>query len=293
MFPQKLGREYPFTSNYLSIDYLPHGENQLHYVDEGEGDPILMLHGNPTWSYYYRNLINEFKSNHRVVVPDHIGSGASKRPKKWSYDLDGHITNVENLVEHLQLKNITLVVHDWGGAIGFGFATRHPELIKRIVILNTAAFHTPDVPKRIKMLRTPVIGEFLMRRMNMFAWPATFMATEKGLSEDVKKGYLWPVQNYDQRIGVSRFVQDIPIASSHRSYGTLKSIEENLETLDCPKLILWGGKDFCFHDDFFNRWLEIYPDARFRYMNDAGHYVIEDAKEECIAEISKFLEDTH
>lgn len=290
MFPQKLGRNYPFESNYLTLENLPHGENQLHYVDEGVGEPMLMLHGNPTWSYYYRNLVNEFKTSHRVVVPDHIGSGASKRPKKWDYTLDGHIKNVEKLVDHLELKNITLVVHDWGGAIGFGFATRRPELIKRIVILNTAAFYTPDVPKRIKMLKTPILGDFLIRRFNMFAWPATFMASAKGLNPDVKKGYLWPNQTYDQRIGVSRFVQDIPSGPSHPTYKTIKEIEDKLEMLDCPKLIVWGGQDFCFHDDFFDKWREIYPEARFRYITEAGHYVLEDAKEEVIAEISNFLE---
>ena len=290
MFPQKLGREYPFTSNYLMLQGLPHGENQMHYVDEGQGEPILMLHGNPTWSFYYRNLIAEFKDTNRVIAPDHIGSGASKRPKNWVYSLENHIHNVEKLVEHLDLKNITLVVHDWGGAIGFGLATRHPELIKRIVILNTAAFYTPDVPKRIKMLRIPVLGEFLIRRMNMFAWPATFMATSKGLSNSAKKGYLWPVKDYDQRIGVSRFVQDIPTTPLHPTYKTLNEIEEKLDELDCPKLIVWGGKDFCFHDDLFYRWLKIYPEARYRYINEAGHFVLEDAKEEVIAEISNFLE---
>ena len=259
-------------------------------MDEGQGEPILMLHGNPTWSYYYRNLIKEFKATHRVIAPDHMGSGASKRPKNWSYTLDGHIKNIESLVEHLDLKNITLVVHDWGGAIGFGFATRNPSLVKRIVILNTAAFYSSDVPKRIKFLRTPVIGPFLIKRLNLFAWPATFMATAKGMSSEVKKGYLWPASSFDQRIGVNGFVQDIPISKEHPSYSTLIDIEAKLGELDCPKLIVWGGKDFCFHDKFFYRWLDFYPTARYRYIREAGHYVLEDAKEEVIAEITNFLE---
>lgn len=292
MFPQSLGRQYPYNSNFLNIKGLPHGENQLHYVDEGEGEPMLMLHGNPTWSFYYRHLIEEFKTSNRVVVPDHIGSGASQRPKKWDYRLEGHIENIEALVEHLGLKDITLVVHDWGGAIGFGFAVRHPELIKRIVILNTAAFFSSDVPKRIKMLKAPVIGDFMIRRLNLFAWPATFMASAKPLHPDVKKGYLWPNKTYDQRIGVSKFVQDIPTTEAHPSFKTLKGIEARLHVLDCPKLLVWGGKDFCFHDDFFERWLKIYPHARYRYINEAGHYVLEDAKEEVIAEISSFMETT-
>ena len=290
MFPQKLGREYPFKSHYLSIKGLPHGENQMHYVDEGVGDPILMLHGNPTWSYYYRNLIKEFSQSNRVIAPDHIGSGASKRPKNWEYSLAGHIENIERLIESLELKNITLVVHDWGGAIGFGVATRNPSNIKRIVILNTAAFHSFDVPKRIKLLKTPLIGEFLIRRLNMFSWPATSMATAKGMNSEIKNGYLWPTQSYDQRIGVAKFVADIPLRKSHKSFQTLKAIEGKLDTVTCPKLIIWGGKDFCFHDDFFHKWLSIYPEARYRYINHAGHYVLEDAKEESIAEIANFLE---
>lgn len=294
MFPQSLGRQYPFQSHFLNLSDLPHGENQMHYVDEGPLDAdesMLMVHGNPTWSFYFRRLISHFSKTVRVVAPDHIGSGASKRPKGWNYQLKGHIDHLEALVDELELKNVTLVVHDWGGAIGFGLAVRRPELFKRIVILNTAAFYLSNIPKRIQMLKTPWLGEVLIRRLNLFAWPATFMASEKPLPNEVKKGYLWPNKNYDQRIGVSGFVKDIPMSKSHPTYQTLVDIESKLHLLNCPKLIVWGGKDFCFDDKFFEKWMKIYPHSKYRYIAEAGHYVLEDAPEEVLSEIANFMEN--
>ncbi|MEX0799556.1 MAG: alpha/beta hydrolase, partial [Bacteriovoracaceae bacterium] len=190
----------------------------------------------------------------------------------------------------LNLKNITLVVHDWGGAIGFGLAARHPSLIKRIVILNTAAFLSPRMPFRISLCKNRLFGDFLVRRLNGFAWPATFMASSKKLSSTVKKGYLLPYSNYQDRKAVSEFVKDIPLKKNHRSYKTLRGIERELPKLVCPKLILWGGKDFCFNDDFFAQWKNIYPDSFHKYYKNAGHYVLEDETEDVIDTIKDFME---
>lgn len=275
---------YPFKSNFLQIDDL-----NYNYVNEGEGDPILMVHGNPTWSFYYRDLIKEFSSTHHVIVPDHIGCGLSSKPQDYEYTLDNHINNLVQLIKFLDLKNITLVVHDWGGAIGFGVATRLPERFKKAVILNTGAFHLDRIPKRIALCKLPVIGPFIVKYLNAFAYPATFMTTVNSMPKNVKEGYLHPYQSFSDRKAVVEFVQDIPMNSSHRSYKTLKEIELKLKTLSFEKLILWGAKDFCFNDDFFVKWKEIYPDARHVYFKDAGHYVIEDKKDECIKEIRNFL----
>ena len=284
--PENLLQEYPFKSHYINVS----DKYRLHYVDEGDGDPILMVHGNPTWSFTFRNLIKEFKKNSRVVVPDHIGCGLSDKPQNYSYQLKDHIDNLETLVNHLGLKNITLIVHDWGGAIGFGLATRAPENIKKIVILNTAAFRSSHIPFRINLCRFPFLGDKLIRHFNAFAWAASFMAVTKKLSPLIKEGYLLPYNNYENRIATSRFVQDIPMEKNHPSYGTIKTIEENLKNVTCPKLILWGGQDFCFNDHFFNRWKEIYPKAENHYFETAGHYVMEDAKKEVISKTKSFLE---
>ncbi len=275
---------YPFQSHFLQL-----GKHNLHYVDEGQGRPILMLHGNPTWSFYYRNLIRTFSPQFRTVVPDHMGCGMSDKPQDYAYTLESHIQNTYKLIQFLGLGKIVLIVHDWGGAIGMGLVTRYPELFDRIVILNTAAFPSKHIPGRINLLRQGRFGEFLTRRFNLFAWPATFMTTEKKLNPAIKKGYLLPYDSYDNRIAVARFVQDIPMEKSHPTFRTLAEIESKLRTLPQPKLILWGGKDFCFDRHFFEKWLEIYPDVTAHWYASAGHYVLEDALDDVSARIWEFI----
>ncbi len=275
---------YPFRSHFLQL-----GKYNLNYVDEGQGQPILMLHGNPTWSFYYRNLISTFKSNYRTVVPDHMGCGLSDKPQDYNYNLETHIHNTYQLIRFLDLKKIILIVHDWGGAIGFGLVTRYPELFDKIVILNTAAYPSPHIPQRINLLRQGKFGEWLTRKFNLFAWPATFMTTTKKLPKFIKAGYLLPYDSWDNRVAVARFVQDIPMDNTHPTYSTLNEIENKLPTLQHPKLILWGGKDFCFNHHFFEKWVSLYPDADAHWFANAGHYVLEDALDEVSLKILNFI----
>ena len=165
---------YPFESKWLDAN-----GGRYHYVDQGEGKVILMLHGNPTWSFFYRNLISHFSRKYRVIAPDHIGCGLSDKPQDWSYKLENHIENVLKLIDHLELKDINLVVHDWGGAIGFGCAVRRPELFKKLTVFNTAAFVSKDIPFRISICRLPGLGKLAVRGFNAFAGSATFMTTVK------------------------------------------------------------------------------------------------------------------
>lgn len=275
---------YPWRHHFLGLKGL-----NLNYVDEGTGPAMLMVHGNPTWSFYYRHLIKAFSSHFRCVVPDHMGCGFSDKPQDYDYSLETHIRNLEKLVAFLGLRDITLVVHDWGGAIGMGFATRHPELIKRVVVLNTAAFLSQNIPKRIALCKAGKFGEFLVRGLNGFAWPATFMASKRGLTKDVKAAYLAPYDSWNNRIAVSRFVQDIPLSESHPSWKTLETIEKDLSKVRAPKLIVWGGKDFCFDRTFFEKWISIYPEAEAHWIANAGHYVLEDAPKQAIETIVNFI----
>lgn len=279
-----LEKVYPFRSNFLNL-----GTNNLHYIDEGEGLPILMLHGNPTWSFYYRNLIQTFSPKFRTIVPDHMGCGMSDKPQDYDYSLETHIQNTYQLITFLDLKKIILIVHDWGGAIGFGLLTRYPELFDRVVILNTAAYPSEHIPQRINLLRQGKFGEWLTRKWNLFAWPATFMTTEKKLPKLIKDGYLMPYDSWDNRIAVARFVQDIPMEKNHKTFKTLSEIESKLKSLSHPKLILWGGKDFCFNYQYFEKWVEIYPEANAHWYAKAGHYVLEDALEEVSGQIWDFV----
>lgn len=284
--PNDLKGEYPFLPHFHMVD-----KEKLHYVDVGQGEPLVMLHGNPTWSFFYRNLAKYFsQNNYRVVIPDHIGCGLSSKPQDYDYTLEHHITNTLSLIEKLNLKDITLIVHDWGGAIGMGVATRRPDLIKKIVVMNTAAFRSMEIPWRINILRNPV-GEWFIRSFNGFALPATTMAVMKPLPPEVKKGFVLPYSDYESRIATAKFVRDIPMNDKHPTYKTLSGIEEKLKTLKVPVLILWGEKDFCFTTNFQKRWMEFFPKAKVRTWPDAGHYLVEDKTAEVINEIEIFLKE--
>ncbi len=253
----------------------------MHYLDEGQGPPIILLHGNPTWSYYYRHLVRVLCQNFRVIAIDHMGSGLSDKPEKYSYTLAKHIENLTILIDTLKLSSLSLVVHDWGGAIGFGYATRYPDQIDSIVILNTAAFRSQRIPFRIQICRWPVIGKFIVKGLNGFARPATSMAVTKPLEKQVKNSYLYPYDSWKNRIGVYGFVKDIPLNKNHISYETLLSIEKRLPELKkrmIAMLVIWGGQDFCFNDHFYKQWQNYFPDAAYHYLEDCGHYVLEDAQ---------------
>lgn len=271
-------KEYLFDSQFLPLPAHEHSQNDfLHYVDEGEGEQVLLaVHGNPSWSFLFRHVIQRFKSVMRVIALDHLGCGLSSKPQEATYNLATHIKNLNFLIEKLELKNIHLLLHDWGGAIGMGAALENKDKIKSITLCNTAAFWSDDIPKRIAMLQTPYFGEFIIRALNGFACPATRMAVYRPLSLTAKKGLLMPYRSWRSRIAIARFVQDIPKDSSHPSYNLLRSIESRLSSLTCPKLLLWGMKDFCFHPGFLETWKKIYPEAKVVPFEQAGHYLFED-----------------
>lgn len=283
--PSAIAELYPFVPK----SFMTKASHRMSYIDQGTGPVIVALHGNPTWSFYYRNLINELSKTHRVIVPDHLGMGLSDRPNDYPYTLKSHTENLRDLLDSLGIDRLSLVVHDWGGAIGMTYATQYPSTIDKVVLTNTAAFTSQVIPQRINILRGKRIGETLVRGLNAFALPAVYMASSKGLSHEVKQGYLYPYKSWQERIGIARFVQDIPMEKDHQTYELLQKTEELLPSVKGEKLIVWGRKDFCFNDHFLNRWKEIYPEARVCVFEDAGHYVLEDAREEAIAEIKKFF----
>lgn len=287
--PAWLAREYPFTPKGFVT---PRGA-RMSFLDEGpRGDEaVLMLHGNPTWSFYYRNLVTALAQTHRCVVPDHIGMGLSEKPEDYDYTLATRIADVEALIASLGLKRVHLVVHDWGGAIGFGFAARHPAMIARITILNTAAFASSRIPGRIALCKAPLVGPLLVRGFNGFAGPATWMSMHRrALTSQEKKGYLFPYDSWANRVAVSAFVRDIPLAASHPSWAALAETEKGLvQFRDRAALMIWGGRDFCFNDSFLARWREILPQAQTHRLADAGHYVLEDARDEVVPRIVDFI----
>jgi cis-3-alkyl-4-acyloxetan-2-one decarboxylase len=273
--------EYPFVSRYITL-----GGHRLHYIDEGKGPVIVMVHGNPTWSYYYRNLISLLSGDHRVIAVDNLGCGLSDKPQDYPYRLSDHIANLTAFLQCLDITKCSLVVHDWGGAIGMGYAGRFPERIEKIVVLNTAAFRSTRIPFRIRACRWPVIGPLLVRGCNGFAWPAVFMAVTKPLKKKIARAYLAPYNSWRNRIAIFAFVRDIPLSPAHPSYETLVQVEMNLAGLSAhPLLILWGGREFCFNRSFYDEWCKRFPSAEKYYFEDGGHYVLED----CLEEITPIL----
>lgn len=284
--------EYPWSSEYVETD-----AGKLAYLDEGpkDGPVLLMLHGNPTWSFYYRNLVKAFSATHRCIVPDHIGCGRSDKPESFSYRLEDHIANVGRLVDTLGLEDITLIVHDWGGAIGMGLAVSRPERFSRFVVFNTAAFPSDLIPVSINLCRIPGFGALSIRGFNAFvrASLSWCIADRARLTPALKAGYLAPYDSWSNRVANLRFVQDIPMNDRHPSHSVLVRIAEGLAQFrEHPMQIVWGAKDFVFHDAFFAEWRRRFPNARTQYFEDAAHYVLEDAHERIVPLLERFFEET-
>ena len=249
-----------------------------------------MLHGNPTWSFYYRNVIKFLSSDFRCLALDHLGCGLSDKPQDYPYTLKQHIQNAVDWIGHLDLESFDLIVHDWGGAIGMGVAKALPEKVRRIVILNTAAFFVPRIPKRIAVCRIPLLGDLIVRGFNGFAGPATKMAVKKPFSKTEKEGYLLPYDNWANRVANLRFVQDIPTQPNQETFQVLAEIETFLPSLNDRDILLgWGLKDFCFTELFLERWKNFYPQAQVHAYPNSGHYILDDERDTLIPEIKSFL----
>jgi haloalkane dehalogenase len=280
---------YPFASHYLPLE----NGVRLHYVDEGEGSPILMVHGNPTWSFYWRRLIAAFGGRARCVAPDHVGCGLSDKPREYPYRLARRRDDLVRLIEKLDLRGITLLVHDWGGAIGLGAALAAPERFARLVLFNTGAFPPPYIPLRIRICRTPVLGRLAVQGLNLFARAALSMATEKPerLTPAICAGLLAPYDTWSHRRAIYEFVADIPANRHHPTWRVLDDIEAGLPRLaHLPTMLVWGMRDWCFRPDCLERFVQIFPQAEVHRFEDCGHYVVEDGHERIVPLLEQFLE---
>ncbi|NKB35832.1 MAG: alpha/beta fold hydrolase [Gammaproteobacteria bacterium] len=289
MFP-----DYPFDSHFATVKDL-----RIHYLDEGAktAAPVIMLHGNPSWSYYYRHLVSVLSKTSRCVVPDHIGMGMSDKPAAadYNFDLDRRVDDLEALLDKLRIEdNITLVLHDWGGMIGMSYAQRYPQRIKRLVILNTAAFHLPatkNLPWQLILSRLPFLNAILNQGFNAFCKGAVkYCVTRTKMEPDVAMAYLHPYDSWHNRLAVRKFVEAIPLKVGDEGYATVDAVDKNLQQFsDLPMLICWGLKDFVFDEHFLQEWLRRFPEAESHRFEDAGHYILEDAKEELLPLIENFL----
>jgi cis-3-alkyl-4-acyloxetan-2-one decarboxylase len=280
---------YPFPSHDMILD-----GHRYHYLDEGAGPAVLMVHGNPTWSFYWRELVRALREKYRVIVPDHIGCGLSDKPspRDYSYRLTRRIQDLNALIERLDLRRITLIVHDWGGPIGVGSAVAAPERYARLVLMNTAVFRSDRCPWQIRACGTPVLGQFIVQGLNLFAREAlrsTVFKPER-MTPAVRAGFLSPYDTWQHRTAVYRFVRDIPRNPQHPSYPTICEIEDGLKKLQQhPTCIIWGMRDWCFTPWFLERLIEFFPAAEVHRLEDAAHYLVEDAHEQIVVLLEEFF----
>ena len=279
---------YPFTSQWMGV---PKG--RIHYLDEGSPDaaPLLFVHGNPTWSFHWRGLVGPLQHKYRTVAIDHLGCGLSDRPQE-PLRLADHISHLVQLVEQLDLRGVTLVAQDWGGAIGLGAMLQVPERLSRIVLFNTGAFPPWYIPRRIAACRLPVLGKWGVQGLNLFTRAALTMTLSRRqkLEPQVAAGYLDVTRNWAMRRQVYEFVADIPRSTSHPTWQTLETIERGLPSLaDRPAMLVWGMRDWCFRPDCLEKFEQVWPDAQVHRLEDVGHWVVEDASDQALQLVESFL----
>ena len=303
--------DYPFTPQRFDV----RPGITMSYLDEGprDGEIIVMLHGNPSWSYYWRKLVLGLRDRYRCIVPDHVGMGLSDKPgeyrpgddrpgesatdPRYRYTLQSRVDDVERLLRHLGITGpVTLAVHDWGGAIGFGWGLAHSAQIRRLVITNTAAFPLPaakSLPKRLRLGRDSALGTALIRGLNAFAGGAARMGVVSPMPRAVRKAYVAPYDSWANRIATSRFVQDIPLGEGDAAWPLVQAIGRKLPAYaDRPTFIGWGLRDFVFDHHFLAGFTAALPRAQVHAFEDAGHYVLEDKADVLVPAIRGFL-DSH
>lgn len=276
---------YPFQHHQLQLQ-----EGQLHYIDEGTGSPIVFVHGTPTWSFVWRQQIKPLSRQFRCIAPDHLGFGLSDKPAAFSYTPEAHADNLETLIEYLQLKDITLVVHDFGGPIGLRYALRHPENVKHLVILNTWMWSLQEEKQltKISKFMSGGLGRFLYLNLNFSArllLPRGYHQ-RKHLTKDVHQHYLRPLSSSSQRLGSWNFAKAL-----HESSPYFDQIWEQREKLrPIKKLLIWGEKDALLPLHFLERWKLNFPEAKVAPLQ-AGHFLQEEKGGEVADIIRQFISE--
>lgn len=287
---ETFGGTYPFAPHYRRVNGF-----DMHFADVGAGEPIVFLHGDPTWSYLWRRLIPPLSRGARCIAPDHMGMGKSEVPAEpYPYRLDHHVANLEALLLGLELRDITLVVHDWGGPVGLGFATRHPARIKRLVITNTwasAEWPGGPLPRLLEMIRSDG-GERFVLEKNGYLERALAGATHhpERVTGPVLDAYRAPFPTPASRVAMLCWSRDIPMTGTDPSYAGMQSIERGLARFaSTPALILWGMRDPVLSSSVLDWWRNALPHATAHEIHDAAHFLQEDAPEEIAGYLSEFV----
>jgi len=284
--------QYPFAGHFFE-----RGGLRLHYLDEGQGEAVVMLHGNPTWSFHFRALVLALRDRYRVVVLDHMGMGLSDKPgdSQYHYCLQSRADDLTALLDHLGLvRGVTLIMHDWGAMIGLAWAVRFPERVARLVMLNSAAFRVPPdahVPAALHLVRNRALGALAVRGSNLFIRAAArACCTRRLLPAAVLDVYLAPYASWADRIALLRFPQDVPLVPSDPSYGLVSAIEAGLALFrQTPTMFCWGERHVVFPPRVLEIWREHWPHAEVHRFHDCGHWILEDAPDEAAACVRAFM----
>ncbi|MGQ9721038.1 MAG: alpha/beta fold hydrolase [Candidatus Jordarchaeum sp.] len=280
---------FPFDPHFKMINGF-----RMHYVDEGEGKPIVCLHGEPTWGYLYRKFIPPLSETNRVIVPDHMGFGKSDVPQDKPYNLAQHIDNLTKLLLELDLKEITLVGQDWGGPIMFGFAVNHPGRIKRMVIMNTWLGVAPEGTRTwvSNMEESGTYDGFFenLRKTLPILLERGGVGKDTKVTDTMIRAYTAPFPDAASTIGAKAFPRDIPVGKNHPSANTMQSIINKLNILnDKPKIIIWGLQDPVFPKKTVELWRKVYPGTEVHELPEASHFLQEDAPDKIVKFIQEFL----
>lgn len=275
---------YPFADHFLNVD-----GGRMHYIDEGDGPTILFVHGTPEWSFIYRHLIAGLRGRYRCVALDHIGFGLSDKPPTWGYTLDQHAANLARLIAHLDLRNFTLVAHDFGGPIGLSYAVEHPQRLSALVLFNTWmwSFAGDKNAERAGRLLAGPLGRFLYTRLNFsprvilpLAW-----ANKATLTPALRRAYAGAFPRPADRFGAWGFAR--AVLGSSAWFDALWARRDRSAHL--PTLLLWGMRDPAITPRFLDRWRTLFPAAQVVELPNAGHFVQEEAPAESLKALDAFL----
>jgi haloalkane dehalogenase len=275
--------DYSFAPRWLEVEGL-----RMHHIDEGTGDPVLLLHGEPTWSFLWRRIIPPLARRARVVAPDLIGFGRSDKPTEigW-YSYDRHVSSIERTVDALELDRLTLVVHDWGGPIGLRFAVEHATLVQRIVILDTGiggGKPPSDLWLRFRDVVREVGGELDIGRL-------VEAGTALGLADNVRAAYDAPFPTSESKAGALAFPELVPTDPEHPNTAPMNRVRDALSTWEKPALVVWGKEDTVLLPRIAEHFVELIPGAHApaTLIDRASHFLQEDRPDEVAAAILGFI----
>lgn len=275
--------EYPFASNYFTINGI-----RMHFIDEGHGDIILFVHGTPSWSFDFRNIIKDLRASFRCVAIDHIGFGLSDKPENYDYSTQNHSKTLETFVLEKKIRNISLVVHDFGTLIAMDFAIRNPSIIKNLIILNSWLWSTtedPDFARQSKVLKSPLLP-FLYRNLNFsarFILPRSFGSTK--LSKRLLRQYTKPFANKKQRNGTLAFARSLVNDQDWFQ----KLWETKTVVSSKPALFVWGMNDPIIKANYLEKFVSGFPNAQVVKLETCGHFPQEELPDIVAKSIRDFL----